>query len=178
MSFIFFLKSATMKSLKIILFLSLLSNLAFGQSGEPKEIANIRKIYNETKQLIPDRDKLTSSYEGKVLVEGLSVDNKSSYTAYFAKNRGLDNQRIIFIESRFKGGIDGLDSATEYLFDKGNLIFVYQKTSAEGNSYEIRCYYQDKKIIARKGEYATSEECSGLRKKGEELKKSILIMQM
>ena len=165
-----------MKKLKLLVIISLISNFALAQE-EPKEVEEIRKIYNETKNLIPNRDKLSTNYSGNQLIEGMQVPVKTSYTAYFAKNRGFDNQRIIFIEAKFKGGIDGVDSTTEYLFDKGDLIFVYRSANAEGESITSRCYYKGQKVLHRRGEYATSEECNRLRKKGEELKKSILIMQ-
>lgn len=41
----------------------------------------------------------------------------------------------------------------------------------ENNS--ILCYYKGEKVIYRQGEFATTEECSRLRKKGEELKNSV-----
>lgn len=130
-----------MRTIKLFIVLIVLcSAYSFADEPEPKEVLEIRKQYQEAKQLEKNtkNKKFTTSYKNTVK-EGVARFNINSYAQYF-----YSADVLVLITKTIRGWSGGTIYSEE-LFDNetGELIFIFY--AAQGA--EDRCYFRNGNLI-------------------------------
>ena len=166
----------------IILFLTLISNLTLAQ--EPSEVAEIRKIYQKTKEEIKTtQNSLKFNYQYPAMKEEQQYFTNAEFKAYFSDSNQKDLKLITASYQSFYGFLN-----LEYLYSQDELTFAYSSTLWEGspNGYELRCYFQKQNLIHFKELWTNLDEgnsgfeeknpqklCLDLKDKAKNLKNSL-----